>query len=230
VTRAEPTVITFDLFSALIDSRSGAGLTFAALAAERGWPVSGSAVYDAWDERNKANQRTCRSWVPYEVLAAGALGHVYVELGLRGEPEADLARVLDSLPDWPLWPDVVDALPELRTRYRIGLLSNVDDALFRRTRAATLVEHDLAMTSERLGAYKPDPAIYLRAKEQLGRMVHIASSARDVRGSLESGIPVVRLARPGHHVDPEGPAPTLQADGIRELPALVPVAARALDD
>ncbi len=68
------------------------------------------------------------------------------------------------------------------------------------------------------------------AKERLGRMVHIASSARDVRGSLESGIPVVRLARPGHHVDPEGPEPTLQADGIRELPALLPVAARALDD
>lgn len=230
MTGAGPTVITFDLFSALIDSRSGAGLTFAALAAERGWPVPGSAVYDAWDARNKEHQRRCRAWVPYEVLAAAALGHVYVELGLRGEPETDLARVLDSLPDWPLWPDVADAVPDLRSGYRIGLLSNVDDALFRRTRAAALVDPDLAMTSERLGAYKPDPAIYLRAKERLGRMVHIASSARDVRGSLESGIPVVRLARPGHHVDPEGPDPTLEAEGIRELPALVAQAARALDD
>jgi 2-haloalkanoic acid dehalogenase type II len=230
VTTAGPTVITFDLFSALIDSRSGAGLTFAALAAERGWPVPGSTVYDAWDARNKENQRTCRTWVPYEVLAAGALGHVYVELGLRGEPETDLARILDSLPDWPLWPDVAGALPDLGSRYRIGLLSNVDDALFRRTRAAALVEPGLAMTSERLGAYKPDPAIYLRAKERLGPMVHIASSARDVRGSLESGIPVVRLARPGHHVDPEGPDPTLEAEGISELPALVAQAARTLGD
>ena len=226
----QPTVITFDLFSALIDSRSGASLTFAALAAERGWPVPGSAVYDAWDARNKEYQRTCGTWVPYTVLAARALGHVYVDLGLRGGPEADVARVLETLPDWPLWPDVAEAMPTLRTDYRIGLLSNVDDALFRRTRASALVDHDLAMTSERLGVYKPNPAIYLRTKERFGQMVHVASSARDVRGSLEAGIPVVRLARPGHRVDPDGPDPNLEAGAMADLSALIPVAARALDD
>lgn len=36
-----PSVITFDLFSALIDARSGGGAALDAAAARRSWPVSG---------------------------------------------------------------------------------------------------------------------------------------------------------------------------------------------
>ncbi|EON25713.1 HAD family hydrolase [Nocardioides sp. CF8] len=224
---APPVVITFDLFSALIDSRTGASSGFDALSQGRGWEVSGRAVYDNWDARNKEAQRTCTTWEPYAELAGRALGETYRALGIDGDPEQDLVRVLDTLPAWPLWPDVAHAMASLARTFRIGLLSNVDDSLFRRTAAAAYVDPDLAMTSERLGAYKPDPRIYLRATEALGAMVHVASSARDVRGSLEAGIPVVRLARSGHRVDPEGPAPSLEAHRMEDLAPLVAEAAQA---
>jgi 2-haloacid dehalogenase len=38
-----------------------------------------------------------------------------------------------------------------------------------------------------------------------------------VRGALEAGIPVVRLRRPGHDVDPAGPRPEHEVGGIDEL-------------
>lgn len=56
-----PRVITFDIFSALIDSRSGGGAALDELAARRSWPVSGADVYTRWDAINKESQRTCRS-------------------------------------------------------------------------------------------------------------------------------------------------------------------------
>lgn len=214
-------VVTFDLFSALIDSRSGAGRVFGRIADERGWTPAGHEVYDAWDRRHKAAQRECREWVPYDVIARAALSDTYDELGLEGHAGEDLDQVLESLPDWPLWDDVATVLPDLARHYRVGLLSNVDDRHFRRTAASAFVDPELAMTSERLGAYKPSPEIYRRAQATLGRMVHVATSARDVRGSLEAGIPVVRLRRPGHELDPAGPLPTSEVGGLVDLPAAI---------
>jgi 2-haloacid dehalogenase len=52
--------------------------------------------------------------------------------------------------------------------------------------------------------------------------VHVASSARDVRGALEAGIEVIRLRRPGHALDPTGPRPEREAGDLTELAALLP--------
>ncbi len=224
----EQSVVTFDLFSALIDSRTGGAAVFDQLSAECGWALTGVEVYDDWDARHKQVQRGCREWVPYAVLAGTALGETYAARGLAGDPTEHLDRVLATLPDWPLWPDVPDTLAELGRHHRVGLLSNVDDHLFRRTRAAAHVDHAVALTSERLGVYKPDARIYQRARAGLGRMVHVATSARDVRGALEAGIPVVRLRRPGHHLDPSGPTPPLEAAGGADLLGAAGLVARAL--
>lgn len=214
-------VVTFDLFSALVDSRAGGSAVFAELGTRRGWPLSGAEVYDAWDGLNKAAQRDCQSWVPYATLAEDALARAYGQLGVDGDPPGDLAMLLASLPRWPLWPDVSTGLSALSRRHPIGLLSNVDDAMFSRTRAAQFFEPEHVFTSQRLGVYKPDPRIYERARAQCGSLVHVATSARDVRGALEAGIRVIRLRRPGHRLDTEGPEPTHQAASLAELAELL---------
>src|SRR5438309_996714 len=81
------------------------------------------------------------------------------------------------------WPTVAEELPLLGARYRVGVLSNVDDDVFARTAVAPLVADADVLTSERLRAYKPHPEIYRRARERAGGdLVHVATSARDVRG------------------------------------------------
>jgi 2-haloalkanoic acid dehalogenase type II len=215
-------VVTFDLFSALLDSRAGGSAAFDRLAGSRDWPVTGEQVYDAWDPRNKAAQRDCATWVPWREPATLALGATYDSLGLAGDAAAGVDVLVASLPDWPLWPDVAAGLPLVAESFRVGLLSNVDDALFARTAAAPLVDPEVALTSERLRAYKPSAGIYLRARERLAVMVHVATSARDVRGALEAGIPVIRLRRPGHEPDPDGPRPEYEVDTVDDLPRVLP--------
>jgi 2-haloacid dehalogenase len=219
-------VVTFDLFSALIDSRSGGAAALGRIATARGWAVGGTELYDRWDAANKRAQRDCRRWVPYRELAARALTEVYGSLGLAADAVADVDALLESVPGWPLWPDVAEGLPALGRNFRLGLLSNVDDDLLARTRAAPLVDPALAMTSERLRAYKPGPRIYHEARRLLGPMVHVATSARDVRGALEAGLAMVRLVRPGHEPDPEGPSPTHEARTVGELRPLLERAAQ----
>ena len=211
-------LVTFDLFSALVDSRTGASRVLAGIAAERGWAVAGERLYDEWDRRNKASQRDEPQWIPFAEHCSRALAATYDDLGLSGNPQADAATLLGSVGDWPLWPDVAAGLPALGERHRVGVLSNVDDDVFARTRVAPLVADDDVLTSERLRAYKPHPEIYRLARERAGgELLHVATSARDVRGAMEAGIDVIRLRRPGHRLDPAGPAPAREVTDLSEL-------------
>jgi FMN phosphatase YigB (HAD superfamily) len=130
--------------------------------------------------------------------------------------------LLDSVGAWPLWGDVATGLPAIAQRHRVGILSNVDDDVFARTKVASMVADDDVLTSERLQAYKPHPEIYRRARDRAGgALVHVATSARDVRGALEGGIDVIHLQRPGHALDPSAPMPEHQVpDLFRLLSAL----------
>ena len=215
-------LVTFDLFSALIDSRIGGSAALGRLATEHGWDVDGTRLYDLWDAHNKASQRDLDRWVPFAGHCRRALAATYVELRLAADADDDTEELLASVEDWPLWPDVASQLPELAQRHRVGVLSNVDDAIFARTRVAPLVDDAAVLTSERLRAYKPAPELYHRARERAdGELTHVATSARDVRGALEAGIPVVRLRRPGHNLDPAGPAPRDEASDVRGVGELL---------
>lgn len=224
----DPRWVTFDLFSALIDSRAGGSRTLGELAESRGWPISGAELYDRWDELNKEAHRRCASWVPYRELAQGALAAAYASFGLDADAGADVRLLIDSMAEWPLWPDVPEGLAALRGGYRLGLLSNVDDDVFRRTAVHGLVDDEGVLTSERLRAYKPSAEIYRRAAARLPGVVHVATSARDVRGAGEAGIPFVRLRRPGHVLDPATTVPAREIGGLAELPDALAVLAQPL--
>jgi len=226
-------LVTLDLFSAATDSARGAAATFSTIAADRSWPVTGAELYAAWDARNKTAQRTARPPTTFAEVSEAALVAAYDDLSLPADtaPE-DRARVHAAVGAWPLWPDLADGVAALRSTpdvAAVGLLSNVDDDLARATRAAAVVDDAWLLTSQRLGAFKPDPALYRAARsaaETAGlRLVHVAASGRDVRGALEAGVPAVRLARPGHALDPDGPAPPYEVTDARDLPAAVVAAA-----
>ena len=149
-------LITFDLFSALTDSRTGGSQVLDALSVARGWPARGEQVYDFWDRTNKDLQRTTMTWRPFAEHCTEAMASTYTVLGLTGDVRDDTELLLRSVGDWPLWPDVPVGLEQVRTRARIGVLSNVDDDIWAWTRAARLgFAPDDVLTSERLHAYKP---------------------------------------------------------------------------
>ena len=218
-------VVTLDVFSALIDSRTGGSAALGCIARDRGWSAGGAEVYDRWDTLNKRAQRDCVDWVSYAALARDAFAAACASLAVEGDSgaqaDADVVTLLESLPGWPLWPDVASGLAALAGHYRVGLLTNIDDELLARTRVAALVDPELALTSERLRAYKPGPRIYRKARRRLGPMIHVATSGRDVRGALEAGLTVVRLRRPGHSLDPDGPHPANEAGDLTELATLL---------
>ena len=91
------------------------------------------------------------------------------------------------------------ALQRLATRYRLGILSNVDDDLI----AGTLkhfngVHFDLVVTAQQVNAYKPAYAHFEVARRRLGvaRWLHAAQSYfHDVVPATALKLPVVWVNR-----------------------------------
>lgn len=79
---------------------------------------------------------------------------MYAALELAGDPHADVGALLESMAEWPLWPDVTDTLPDLAAITRSGScpMSTTDclPVAGRRHGGPALV-----ITSQRLQVYKP---------------------------------------------------------------------------
>jgi 2-haloacid dehalogenase len=214
-----PTV-SFDVYSALIDSRRGGGRTFTSVSEARGWPRDGERLYTGWDARNKALHEQADGSESFRVLATRAMADVLLELGIEDDAAAVTDAVLADVGSWPTWPDVSEGLAAVAAERPIALLTNIDDDILALTRIGMDVPHRI--TSQRAGAFKPSRAIYDLARAELGDdLVHVPASGRDVRGSLQAGLRIVRIVRPGHTIDPAGPRPELEVDDLRELPALL---------
>jgi 2-haloalkanoic acid dehalogenase type II len=219
--REAPIAVTFDCYSALVDSHTGVTTAFAELARVRGWSVDAAELAGYWDGRNKALQRDTTVWASYRALARRAMIEATDRFGLRGDPDADTAAVLATIPRWPHYADVPDGVARVAERYPVVLLSNIDDDLLAVTRCGYPFLR--AVTSEQARCYKPNVGIYLHAERQLGTpLLHVPASARDVRGAMEAGLDVVRVVRPGHELDPDGPTPDIDIGDLRELADLLP--------
>jgi 2-haloacid dehalogenase len=214
-----PTV-SFDVYSALIDSRRGAGRTFSTVSRARGWPRDGEELYVGWDARNKSLHAQADGSESFRALATRAMAGLLTELEVEDDPSAVTDAVLADVGSWPTWPDVTDGLRSVATEHPIALLSNIDDDILGLTRFG--VDVPRWITSERAGAFKPSRRIYDFARAELGDdLVHVPASGRDVRGSLEAGLRIIRVVRPGYPVDASGPQPEQEIDDLRELPSLL---------
>ena len=107
----------------------------------------------------------------------------------------------ESLPGWQPWPDTVAALRALKSRFRLAILSNVDDDLFAATRPKLQVEFDEVITAQQAQAYKPSHKVFemalSRIKAPAHRMLHIGQSIyHDVIPAQAMGLATVWVNRP----------------------------------
>ena len=141
------------------------------------------------------------------------------------------------MPGWPPFPDTVSALRNLQKRYKLVVISNIDDNLFAETRKRLDVDFDAVITAEQARSYKPSLNNFRIALRTLAvspdRLLHAAQSVyHDIVPARSLGIATVwvnrRSARPGIGAvrDSRGPASDKRAD--LEVPDLASLAAAAL--
>jgi 2-haloacid dehalogenase len=101
------------------------------------------------------------------------------DLGVRVDPKtrADFAS---GLADWSPFSDTVDALTKLASKYRLVILSNVDDDLFEHTARRLGNPFHAVITAQQVGSYKPALGHFETARRRLNlspaNWLHVAQS------------------------------------------------------
>jgi 2-haloacid dehalogenase len=193
-------IITFDCYGTLIDWETGI------LAAMRGVLPGVSdrellTVYSELEPEIQAGEYKRYRQVLRELLAGAAR-----RFGAN-VPTGKEDALAESIAEWKPFPDTVAALRRLKSKYRLAVISNIDDDLFACSAKRLEVPFDHVITAQQAGAYKPSLKNFETAEKRIGtpraqwvhvpaRKLGIASVWVNRRGNKAYGATKVAEAKP----------------------------------
>ena len=197
------TTISFDCYGTLIDWESGILPVLRAVLANYGQSLPDAAILELYGEfeaeAESGPYQSYRKVLESVVRAFADRFHFQAS-------SSEIHSLHESVHSWLPFPDTVPALRELQRRYKLAVISNIDDDLFAETRKHLGVEFDGVITAEQARSYKPSLDNFRLALRKLALspdgLLHAAQSVyHDVVPARSLGISTVwvnrRSARPG---------------------------------
>lgn len=210
------TTITFDCYGTLIDWEAGILPVLRRVLLAHGKTLGDAEILERYGEFEAHAESG-----PYQSYRT-VLESVVRQFGERcgfDPSAAELASLHESVPAWPPFADTVPALQKLQRRYRLAIISNIDDDLFAETRKHLGVDFAAVITAQQARSYKPSLNNFRLALQALGieptHLLHTGQSVyHDVIPAQSLGIRTVwvnrKSARPGVGA-------VLRADGKPDL-------------
>jgi 2-haloacid dehalogenase len=221
-------VFTFDCYGTLINWEAGMLPVLRRILAQHGKKLDDSTLLKLYGDFELLSEQG--SFRPYREVLQSVVRRFGAELGFV-PTEKDVQSLPESLPDWRPWPDTVAALRELKRKFRLVILSNVDDDLFAATRPQLEVHFDDVITAQQAQAYKPSRKIFdlalKRIKSPVERILHVAQSVyHDMVPAQALGLATVWVNRPSARagigaVKAAQAVPDLEVASLAELVAAV---------
>ena len=221
-------LLTFDCYGTLIDWETGILSALHRILSAHGKKIDDAALLRLYGDFEQLSEQG--AFHPYREVLECVVRQFGKEFGFI--PTAAETRSLpDSLPGWKPWPDTVAALQQLKSRFRLAILSNVDDDLFAGTRPQLGVEFDEVITAQQAQAYKPSLKLFeialTRVNTPAHRVLHVGQSIfHDVVPAQALGLATVWVnrpfARPGIGAVKSAEAkPDLTVSSLAELAAAI---------
>ena len=191
--------ISFDCYGTLVDWETGISTTAGEVLESRGVKMSRGEILEVFSGVEPRVQQGSESFLMYREVLRRVMELMQRELGVELS-ESELGCLADTLPDWPVFPDTVGVLAALKERYRLAVISNVDDDLFAKTAEGLGVEFDAVVTAEEVRSYKPELRNFEVAMGRMGvekeRWLHVAESLfHDIGPANRLGIASVWVNR-----------------------------------
>ena len=206
--RLAPQLLSFDVFGTLIDARTHTYAAFQSMLTDCGaGGIDVKVFWEHWEERNIAHY-----WEPYRRyrdICELSLAETFAHFGIDGSPRL-IERYFDAFPGLALFPDVAPTLDRLAKRYRLALVSNIDDDLLAATQLGRAF--DLVCTAERAKGYKPDGTLFRYLIENAGvareEILHSGQSQfTDMVGAKPLGLTIAWINRRGVALHASVPKP-----------------------
>jgi len=219
-------VLTFDCYGTLIDWETGILSAIRKLLLNHQIDIPANRILELFAILESKSERG--DFQNYKSVLRCVIEGFGKELGfIPNEPE--LYCLVESLKGWQPFPDTVEALQQLKTKYRLSVISNIDDDLFSFSAQHLQLPFDWVITAEQVRSYKPSLNNFISAIETIGvpkgNILHVAQSIHhDIIPAKQIGLSTVWVNR--RH-DKKGFGATLPA---HEKPDLeVPNLAKLVD-
>jgi len=218
----QPKLISFDVFGTLISVRESSYSAFERILGDvRADRVDVKAFWEHWEHRNIVHY-----WEPYRTyreICELSLQETFAHFGLTGEGRL-IERYFESFPRFFLYDDVVRTLDQLSRRYRLAVVSNIDDDLLALTPLQR--EFDLVCTAQRARGYKPDGTLFRYLIEHAGcareDILHAGQSQfTDLVGGKPLGLTIAWINRRQVALDGSVPRPDYIFSDVQSLSEIV---------
>jgi 2-haloacid dehalogenase len=191
-------MLTFDCYGTLINWEAGILPVLHRVLSAHGKDADDGTLlklYGDFEQRSESDP-----YITYRAVLASVVKQFGDDFGFAPTPE-EVSSLANSLSSWKPWPDTVEALRRLKTRFRLAIVSNTDDELFASTRPQLEIPFDEVITAQQARAYKPSLKIFELALGRLGapahRVLHVGQSVyHDVVPAQSLGLATVWVNRP----------------------------------
>ena len=197
-------VITFDCYGTLIDWETGILTTVRKVLSTHQAEMHDLEILRLYSEFEAEAEAEAEAesgeFVPYREVLCRVVRDFASRVGFS--PTQDEQQSLpNSVADWAPFPDTVQALHRLKTKFKLGIISNVDDELFSATARRLQVNFDYVITAGQARAYKPSMAIFKLAQSRMEiaaeNWLHAGQSIfHDVIPAKSLGMSTVWVNRP----------------------------------
>jgi 2-haloacid dehalogenase len=213
--------LTFDCYGTLIDWETGIWEALQTVLTAHHVSIAKDPALELYGELETAAERG--EYREYKTVLRMVMEGLGARLGFTPTP-AELQAFSMSVKDWPAFADSARALQALKKKYKLAILSNVDDDLFAYSAQRLQVPFDWVITAQQLRSYKPSLNNFRQALARLGlpgdKILHVAQSLfHDIAPAKSLGLSTVWVNR-RHDQGGFGATPPAQAQPDLEVPDL----------
>ncbi|MEG4278685.1 haloacid dehalogenase type II [Microcoleus sp. MON1_C1] len=211
-------VVSFDCYGTLIDWERGILAALKQLLSNREIDFSDDGILELFAAVQSELENKNHPYIKYRDILQETVKNFGKKLNFA-PTETEINCLVDSVKNWQPFPDTVAALEALKQKYKLAVISNIDDDLFAETAKHLKVEFDWLITAEQVRSYKPSTRNFEIALETMGistdKLLHVAQSIyHDIVPAASMGISRVWVNR--RH-DKAGFGATLPASGQPDL-------------
>jgi 2-haloacid dehalogenase len=221
-----PQLITFDTYGTLIDWETAIVAYMERALAKKQEKLDAKIFYRVW-YYGFALPALKGSFIQYRKLLQQTFQQALEAHGIPAE-RSDGEDLGDAMAAAEPFPDAAGVLARLKTKYRLGTISNSEDDIICHAAEKLLNLLDFVITGQTTQTYKPNPALFelilARAGVAPAVTVHVAQSQYvDLPRSIPMGIRTVWINRQGQKLLKTTPTPAAELPSLEQLPDLLGV-------
>ena len=185
-------VVSFDCYGTLIDWERGILSALKQLLSNREIDFTDDGILELFAEYESELENPNNPYIRYGEILQEIVKKLCQKFNFA-PTETEINCLVDSVKNWQPFPDTVAALEALKQKYKLAVISNIDDDLFARTAKHLKVELDWLITAEQVRSYKPSTRNFEIALETMGisadKLLHVAQSIyHDIVPAASMGI------------------------------------------